>query len=44
MSEHPQPPGEAGRAVRAIVLGAVLGTVLTLLARASDRRGRRAAT
>jgi uncharacterized protein involved in exopolysaccharide biosynthesis len=44
MSEHPQPPGEAGRAVRAIVLGAMLGTVLALLARARDRRAHRAAT
>jgi len=44
MSEHPQPRGAAGRAVRAIVLGAMLGTVLALLARARDRRTRRAAT
>jgi uncharacterized protein involved in exopolysaccharide biosynthesis len=44
MSEHPQPPGEAGRAVRAIVLGVMLGSVLALLARARDRRARRAAT
>jgi hypothetical protein len=43
MSEHLEPPGEAGRAVRAIVLGAALGTVLALLAR-RDRRARRAAT
>ncbi|HEY6680926.1 MAG TPA: hypothetical protein VI276_06925 [Actinomycetota bacterium] len=44
MSERLEPPGEAGRAVRAIVLGAALGTVLALLARAHDRRARRAAT
>jgi hypothetical protein len=44
MSEHLELPGEAGRAVRAIVLGAALGTVLALLARARDRRARRAAT
>jgi hypothetical protein len=44
MSEHLEPPGEAGRAVRAIVLGAALGTVLALLARARDRRARGAAT
>jgi len=38
MSEHLDPPGEAARAVRAIVLGAALGTVLALLARGRDRR------
>jgi len=44
MSEHLDPPSEAGRAVRAIVLGAALGTVLALFARARDRRARRTAT
>jgi hypothetical protein len=43
MSELPEPPGEAARAVQAIALGAVLGAVLALLARARDRRARRAA-
>jgi hypothetical protein len=44
MSEHLEAPGEAGRAVWAIALGTVLGTLLALLARARDRRARRAAT
>jgi hypothetical protein len=43
MSELPEPPGEAVRAIKAIGLGTVLGTVLALLARARDRRARRAA-
>jgi hypothetical protein len=38
MSEHLEPRGEAGRAVRAIVLGAALGTLLALFAWARDRR------
>jgi hypothetical protein len=44
MSEHLDPPGEAARAVRAIVLGAALGTVLVLLALARDRRASGGAT
>jgi len=38
MSEHPEPPAEVRRALQAIALGALLGTVLALLGRARDRR------
>jgi hypothetical protein len=38
MSERPEPPGETRRAIQAIVLGSVLGTVLALLGGARDRR------
>jgi hypothetical protein len=44
MSEHPEPPGEARRAIQAIVLGALLGALLALLGRARDRRARPEAT
>jgi hypothetical protein len=42
VSELPEPRGEAARAVQAIGLGVVLGTILALLGRARDRRARRA--
>jgi len=41
MFEHPEPPGETRRAVRAIVLGSMLGALLAVLGRARDRRARR---
>jgi len=44
MSEDLERAGEAVRAVRAMVLGAALGTVLALLAWARDRHARQAAT
>jgi len=41
MSEHLEPPGETRRALRAIVLGSVLGALLALLGRSRDHRARR---
>ncbi|HEX9299385.1 MAG TPA: hypothetical protein VF968_04570 [Actinomycetota bacterium] len=41
MSEHLEPPSERRRAVHAIVLGALLGTVLALFERFHDRHARR---